>query len=308
MTEAQAPALTEAQALTQTEQRTPEWHAQRRGRITASMVGAILGHSRWMSRADAMRKMVRDWHRAEPEFTGNAATEYGTFHEAHALADYEAFTGHKVELSGFIARADWAGCSPDGLIGENGGLEIKCPYRLRHTKEGEDTFHPLAEQPHYYDQVQFSLWVTDRIWWNFWQWAPYLEPRYESVPADTAWQNENIPKLIQFYAEFVSIRESAELSAPYLAPLRQEISEGERLIAEYDAAVIAAAEADTRKKEALAALVELAGGRNAVICGRKLTKIERQGSVSYAKVVKEHCPNVDLEPYRSAPVEYWQIK
>ena len=291
-----------------TEQRTPGWHAQRKGRITASMVGAILGHSPWMTRDNAMRTLVRTWHGAPSEFTGNPATEYGTFHEAHALADYAAQMGHKVEQVGFITRHDWAGCSPDGLIGTNGGLEIKCPFGLRHAKPGEAKFKPLHEQPHYVDQVQFSLWVTDRIWWSFWQWAPYLEPQHESVVASTAWQDENLPKLIQFYAEFVTIRESAELSAPYLAPLRQDISEGERLIAEYDAAVIAAAEADARKKEALAALVTLAGEKNAVICGRKLTKVERAGSVSYAKVVKEHLPDLDLEPYRSAPVEHWQLK
>lgn len=294
-----------------TEQRTPGWHAQRKGRITASMVGAILGHSPWMNRNDAMRSMVRAWHGAESEFQGNVATQYGIFYEPHALADFVAHTSARVEQVGFIMREDWAGCSPDGLISANGGLEIKAPYKFRHAKPDDmptPQFSPIAEQPHYLDQVQFSLWVTERRWWEFWQWAPYLKPAQETVWLDQAWQDENIPKLRQFYAEFVTIRESAELSAPYLAALRQEISEGERLIAEYDAAVIAAAEAETRKKEALAALVALAGERDALICGRKLTKIERAGSVSYAKVVKEHLPDLDLEPYRGSPVEHWQLK
>ena len=44
------------------QQNTPEWHAARKGRVTASMVGAILGVAPYMTRADAMRRMVRDYH------------------------------------------------------------------------------------------------------------------------------------------------------------------------------------------------------------------------------------------------------
>jgi putative phage-type endonuclease len=295
------------------EQRTPEWHEARRGRITASMVGAILGHSPWMSRDDAMRTLVRSWHKAPSEFTGNVATMYGVQWEPHALMDYVAETGHAVTEAGLITRDDWAGASPDGLIGLVGGLEIKCPYKFRHASRDEEPraeFAPLAEQPHYYDQVQFSMWVTQRAWWDFFQWAPDLDPVTETVTPDSRWRAKNLPKLGQFYEEFSQIRDDKEASAPHLEPLRVVVDTPDalRILEEYDELAEAIENAEARKKELLATLVSMAREKDARICGRALTKVERAGSVAYAKVVKEHLPKLDLEAYRGKPTEYWQLK
>jgi putative phage-type endonuclease len=298
------------------EQRSPEWHSARVGRITASMVGAILGHSQWMTRDDAMRSMVRAWHGAEPEFTGNVATQYGTFHEEYALADYIAQTGNAVEQVGFITREDWAGCSPDGLIGLTGGLEIKCPYKFRHAKPDDmpkPEFAFLADQPHYADQVQFSLWVCERAFWDFWQWSPHLRPTLARALPDAVWRSRNLPRLRQFHAEFLDIVHSPELSALYLEPRRFEIDTPEafRLLTEYEELSEAIDNAEARKKELLAQLVTMAGERNALICGRKLTKTERAGSISYGKIVKQHLPDLSEEQllaYRGKPSAYWGLK
>ena len=107
------------------EQRSTEWLEARRGLITANAVGGILGVSPNITWAGVMRRMVRDAHGAEPEFTGNIATEYGVVNEAGAIAEYQMETANKVQAVGFITREDWAGCSPDGLIGDDGGLEVK---------------------------------------------------------------------------------------------------------------------------------------------------------------------------------------
>ena len=69
------------------EQRTWEWFEARKGRITASSVGAILGHAPYATRDDVMRRMVREYHGAPEEFEGNIATEYGTRNEAGALTE-----------------------------------------------------------------------------------------------------------------------------------------------------------------------------------------------------------------------------
>ena len=71
------------------EQRTPEWFAARKDRITGSSVGAILNMSPFMKPDDVMRQMVREHHNYPREFIGNAATAYGTFHERIAIMDYE---------------------------------------------------------------------------------------------------------------------------------------------------------------------------------------------------------------------------
>ncbi len=287
------------------EQRTEAWHAARKGRVTASMVGAILGNSPHMDRDDAMRRMVRDWHGAEPEFTGNVATEYGTFHEAGALAEYQMETGNAVEAVGFVTREDWAGCSPDGLIGLVGGVEIKCPFGKR--KMGpEDDFKPLADQPHYHDQIQFSLWVTERAWWDFYQWAPGGWSKLETISPSAAWRSRNLPRLREFWEDFCAERENPE---PHLEPKRVIVDtpEAARLMDEYDDLQEAIDRAKERQAEVRDMIVGLAGERDALIAGRKVTRVDRSGAISYAKAIKELAPNADLEPWRGKPSVHWRI-
>ena len=291
-----------------TQQRTDEWFTQRRGRITASQVGAILGNSPYADAEDVMRRMVREYHSAEPEFTGNVATEYGTYHEAGALADYRMETGLDVEECGFIVPEgdDWAGCSPDGLLGFSGvqgGLEIKCPYSMR---DGKGEFKQLAEQPHYYDQVQFSLWITGREFWHFFQWCP-KKTKLQEVFASDAWQARNLPILRQFYARYLHEREHD--FQKHLEPKRVVIDtiEAYNLVREHDELAEAIDNAKARQSEIMERLIKLAKERDAEVAGHKLTKVTRKGNVSYAKVIKEHLPNLDLEPYRGKAPEYWKL-
>lgn len=286
------------------EQRTPEWMAARRGRITASSVGAILGNSPYADRDDVMRRMVREWHGAEREWNGNIATEYGTFHEEGALAEYRMETGHAVEAVGFVTREEWAGCSPDGLIGLTGGLEIKCPFGKR---KGGD-FKPLDDQPGYADQVQFSLWVCQRAWWSFYQWAPGATA-LETVRPDSAWRTKNLPKLKAFWDEYLIEREPPH-AQKHLDPKRIEIDTPElrQRLAEYDDLVESIELAEARRKELLAGFVEAARDQDASLCGRNLTKVQRAGSIAYAKAIKDLLPGADLEAYRGKPSEYWVLK
>lgn len=286
------------------EQRTEEWHAARKGRITASSVGAILGHAPYATRDDVMRRMVREWVGAEPEFEGNIATEYGTRNEAGALTEYMMETGNSVEYVGFITREDWAGCSPDGLICEDGGLEIKCPFGLR--KDEAPAFKSIFDQPHYFDQVQFSIWVTNRSWWNFYQWSPN-GTSMEKVMWSGSWQDQNLPKLRQFYAEYLAEREEPAI---HLEPKRPIIDtpEAHRIAAEYDQICEAIDRAEERKKELLADMVRISGHKDTIFAGRKLTKIEKAGAIAYAKAVKALMPSANLEPYRGKPSSYWVVK
>lgn len=287
-------------------QRTPEWHDARKGRITASAVGAILGNSPHGDSGSVMRRMVREWRGAHSEFTGNVATEYGVQNEPGALIEYRMETGHDIDDVGFITREDWAGCSPDGLIGLLGGVEIKCPFSKR-KMEPDENFKPLADQPHYGDQVQFSLWVTGRVWWDFVQWAPGGFMSIERVEPCSKWRGKNLPKLRQFFAEY--LHERQHNAAVYLEPLRVEIDtpDAHRLVAEYDQLSDAMDRAKERRDEVKEAIVALANGRDALLAGRKVTKVQKDGAVSYAKAVKALLPDVDLEPYRGKPSSYWII-
>ena len=70
-----------------------EWFNARRGRITGSRIGAVLGFSPFSSSDDVMRAMVRDHFGLESEFKSNPATEYGQRNEEGAIFDFELKTG-----------------------------------------------------------------------------------------------------------------------------------------------------------------------------------------------------------------------
>lgn len=287
------------------QQRTPEWHRARAGRITASIAGAILGVAPYMTRQDAMRVMVREWLGAEREFTGNVATEWGEQNEAGALLDYRIETGFDVEEVAFVQKEDWAGCSPDGLVGDDGGVELKCPYGLRKA-EPPVPFKTLEEQSHYYAQVQFSLWVTGRAWWDFMQWCP-AETTLERAEPDQAWLDENLPRLRQFHAEF--LHEVEHNADEHLAPKRVVIDtpEAHKMIAELDELNEQLERATERKRDLMDSMISMAGGKNADFAGRKVTQVERAGSVSWAKVAAKHCPDADVEEFRGKVSRYWKV-
>lgn len=288
------------------EQRSKEWFEARKGKLTGSNIGAALGVNPWKTPNDLIRSMVRDAHGAESEFNGNIATEYGTLHEPLALMDYLGKTGNHVEECGFIVHPDhsWLGASPDGLISADGLIEVKCPFGLRNKKGDDLVFKTAEEQPHYYAQMQIEMACTQRQWCDFYQWSKNGD-NLERVEYDQKWFDENLPKLRAFYDLYL-----AELNNPtHIEPLIKEIETAvsKSLLDEYDRLSATIDDATARKKEVLESLVDISKGRNAIIHGRKLTQVERAGSVSYAKVVKEHLPDIDLSNYTGKPSKYWKL-
>lgn len=278
------------------DQRSPEWFAARKNRLTASTVGAVLGEAPYMTRDEVMRLMVRAYHGAPTEFTGNIATSYGTDNEDGARWQYELETGNEVKPAFFDTYEDWLGASSDGYVGDDRLAEFKCPYSKK--------IKPLADQPHYYSQIQVQLLCTGRSKCDFYTWTP-TETNLETVCVDQDWLDKNLPILRQFYAEYLEERANPE----HLEPIRKEINTTEacHLVAEWDEVTEQEDRAKERKKEITARLKEITDGKNALIDGRKWTKVEKAGSVSYAKVVKDHCAGIDLEPYRGKASEYFKL-
>lgn len=286
------------------EQRSPEWFEMRRRRVTGSNVGAILGLSPFATRADVMRMMVRDALGAPSEFTGNVATQWGEQNEDGARFEFEIETGLTVDKAGFYTYEDWLGASPDGFLGETGLWECKCPYGIR--KDAEPAFKSIIDAPHYYAQMQIQMFVANRPYCYFYQWTPN-GTKTEVVELDKKWLNENLPVLKQFYAEF--LHELEHNADDHLKPRRVVVDtpQAHKAVAEWDELREQIELLEERKKDLLAEIVAMAKDNDAEIAGRKLTKVEKAGSVSYAKVVKEKLPELSLERWRSKPTFYWKI-
>lgn len=98
---------------------------------------------------------------------------WGVEQEPHARMAYEAATGRMVEQVGFLRHPgiEWVGGSPDGLIGEDGGIEIKCPTTPTHMTT------LLTGECEHLHQIQGLLWITGRKWWDFVSYDPRMPPR-----------------------------------------------------------------------------------------------------------------------------------
>ena len=140
-----------------------------------------------------MREMIREKLGEPREFQGNQATAWGEHNEEGALLEYRMETLYEVTEVGFVEHEDWAGVSPDGLVEGKGLVEIKAPYSLKDA-DAPVPFKGIDAYPHYFDQIQFQLFVTGREWCHWFQWAPkgiYLR----TIHPDPDWVADNIPRL-----------------------------------------------------------------------------------------------------------------
>ena len=161
------------------EQRTPEWASARLGLLTASNLGDAFATTKSgfsTSRRNLKLRLVLERLTGKSQESGytNAAMERGVLLEPEARAAYEADSGLLVDTVGFIAHDDLlTGASPDGLIGQDGGLEIKCPGAAAHL----DFLKTNVIAHDYRLQMAHALWLTGREWWDFCSFSPdFPEP------------------------------------------------------------------------------------------------------------------------------------
>lgn len=158
------------------DQRTPEWYAARLGRVTASRVADIMattksGYS--ASRANYMAELICERLTGEPaEKFSNAAMQWGTDTEPQARAAYAFMCDVEVLETGFVLHQTIPdfGASPDGFVGEDGLVEIKCPNTATHI----DTLLSEAVPSKYITQMQVQMACTGRLWCDFVSFDPRL--------------------------------------------------------------------------------------------------------------------------------------
>lgn len=166
--------------ILEVEQRSDLWKMLKIGRFTASEFHKLMTDPRSKTDkesgnlSESAKTYVMD--KVAEGLTGVSneidtfATRWGIENEPIAKELYSEVFGVKVREVGFCRYDEYVGCSPDGLVGSDGGLEIKCPYNSsKHIEylllNDVESFKKKCTE--YYWQIQGCLMVTGREWWDF---------------------------------------------------------------------------------------------------------------------------------------------
>lgn len=189
------------------EQRSPEWFAARLGRVTASRVADVLAKTKSgpsASRTNYMAELIVERLTGHsPERFTNAAMQWGTDHEPEAIAAYEFMHDASVEPVGFVLHPDSLemGASPDGMVGDDGLVEVKCPNTSTHI----DTLLRAKVPGKYVTQMQWQMACTGRAWCDFVSFDPRLPAHLSMfvyrVDRDDTFITEATAEVLAFLAE-----------------------------------------------------------------------------------------------------------
>jgi len=207
-----------------------EWFDQRRGIVTASAVGKLITPSGKVADNDTSRGVTatlaaeRITGYTEPSFMNDDMMR-GVMHEPLARDRYAETNGVDVRQIGFLVRDDWGfrlGASPDGLIGTDGGLEVKCPRAKQHIRTIVS-----GEVPAFYmAQVQTCLLVSGRDWWDYVSFCAGLPLWTKRVHPDPAWHEVIVAAVAKFEteaAQIVAAYDAAISELPTTEPVENDL-------------------------------------------------------------------------------------
>lgn len=190
------------------DQGSDDWLQVRAGKATASRYGDVLNRGQGRRRYLLELLAERLTGRPAPSFS-NPAMAWGTETEPQARAAYEIATGYEVIETGFVVNDAYPGCgiSPDGLIGDTGLLEIKCPNTTTHLDYVLRGKLPAK----YVAQVQGQLLITERDWCDFVSFDPRLPTRdlmVIRVEPDREYQSDLALELGRFINELETMEKN----------------------------------------------------------------------------------------------------
>ncbi len=190
-------------------QRTPEWYAARVGKVTASRIGDVVGRTKAgkyrAERKNYMAELLAERLSGAPyEFFVSAEMEHGTELEPLARSEYEFTTDTVVEEVGFAPHPtiEMSGASPDGLVGTDGLIEIKCPKTATHI---QTLLSKSVENQGYLYQMYWQMRCTQRSWCDFVSYDDRLPEEYRKVivrvEADSRLIDEAEAEVVKFLDE-----------------------------------------------------------------------------------------------------------
>jgi putative phage-type endonuclease len=188
------------------QQGTPEWHQLRLGKVTASRVADILAKTKTGPSASRNNYLIelalqRATKTIQESYT-NSAMEWGVQTEPQARVAYEVATGNFVDQVAFIDHPTIVGfgCSPDGLVGSDSLIEIKCPNSPTHWE-----YFKSEEPPQkYVIQMQAQMAVTGRKWCDFVSFDPRMPERSQLLIVCVERDDEFIANMEEEIKKFLS--------------------------------------------------------------------------------------------------------
>lgn len=159
------------------EQGSKEWHKLRNLKFTASNASTIMANGKGLE--TLVKEMIADFYSSQQydEYSNkykNEAMQRGNDFESMARTFYTLETGNDVEQVGFVECDEYIGCSPDGLIGDDGLIEIK--------NHSDKVFVELMTtrkiDPKYRAQMQMQMWVTGRKYCDYFGFNPNYQPSF----------------------------------------------------------------------------------------------------------------------------------
>lgn len=183
------------------EQGSPEWLQSRLGKPTASNFGKLITPTGKPSTSAEgyINELIAQRITGElPEFYTNEAMARGNELEPSAKALYEFTTGFDVVEVGLCLHDEFeCGASPDGLVGDEGAIEIKCPLPHTHV-----SYLRAGDVPgKYIPQIQGCLWITGREWLDFMSYHPAMEDLIVRVYRDEAYIKKLADAVIRAVAQ-----------------------------------------------------------------------------------------------------------
>lgn len=154
------------------------WHQQRLGKLTASRFNDMLQQGKGKDARfgtmcmNYIYEKVAELLTNAPHITTSQAMEWGTNMESEAIAKYEEKKGVLVLRSDFIPFGEFAGSSPDGLVNEDGIIEVKCPFNPANHAETIITNEVPIK---YIPQIQGNLMTSGRAWCDYISYDPRVQ-------------------------------------------------------------------------------------------------------------------------------------
>ncbi len=182
-----------------------EWHEIRLGKVTASRIPDVIAKTKsgWgAARANYMAELIAE------RLTGNrtngftnTAMQWGTETEPQARNAYAFYTDAPVIEVAFIDHPiiKMCGASPDGLVGDDGMVEFKCPNTATHI----NTLMSKKVPPKYIPQMQWQMACTGRLWNDFVSFDPRMPEELQMFVKRVPRDDESIVEMVDLIRQFI---------------------------------------------------------------------------------------------------------